>query len=977
MVSQKLRAIILLSLSQNIDINIFHQTNNEKLEKIYLINYNYLLNYKYEEINSIIKNNINIKNLIREFNNFSHAFHSEIYEAILTKLNKDELIKIDQEIQNINLSKDNWEALSDIVQLKNKKINIFKEFILVKEKFFNEIKNILSLSPSKNNVNYIYKNTDIISINDKFQNIVFTGNLDIDKHLFNVIYIFDFDKDKYLKEALNIIQANNIEYYMKEKTVFNGENCKDFVSPIFGENKELGFCYKYEEGINYSDLYIQYEKYLNQENLGKIIKLYDFYYEFKQKLVEKNDKDKSYYLINKNIMNSIKKDINYDKIIEIMNQATFLLKEKNNKKKMLYIIKYSDNDILESLINKTFEKCHKGFTSPEKITITIPNTQNESIQIFNNFEILDVSLSSEFINDDFNFGYDNTTIVKKNENLVECSFKEGKIIIYYKKINTNIYKHIYSIGILDNENTFITEYIIIYKKDNSHFKEIKNNLNNYFNSISQKFISGTLKLTNKKNEEIGKIIDFNKIGEQNINKIEINEGQPINVDNQNLIQNEINNEEDNNDNNEHQSDQLDPIIIEKYNLNAQIQIKSIKDNFIMPPLIGLDNIGATCYMNATLQCLCNIPKFVNYIKYNNYFIEYVKNDLIIGNNSLSSSFKLLVEQLWPDRLYNKLPKHAENGGFGSNNSYSNKKNESIAPNDFKEKISNMNELFKGVAANDVKDLVQFLIMTLHKELNLAKNQNNNNNNNLNNDQTNKQLMFNIFTQDFINTNKSIISDLFYGVNYNIIQCQGCFVKSFNYQTYFFFVFPLEEIRIYKNQNNLNQNFNNFNYNPNFNNFNNNFNININNNEINIYDCFSYEQRITHMTGDNAMYCNYCRNTCSSSMCTLLAFGPEIIIIILNRGKGIQYKVKINFFEELNLYNYIEYKDNGVIYNLIGVITHLGGSDMSGHFIAYCKNPIDNIWYQYNDSVINQVNNFKAEVIDYAMPYLLFYQKVGK
>ena len=412
----------------------------------------------------------------------------------------------------------------------------------------------------------------------------------------------------------------------------------------------------------------------------------------------------------------------------------------------------------------------------------------------------------------------------------------------------------------------------------------------------------------------------------------------------------------------------------------------------MPPLIGLNNIGATCYMNATLQCLCNIPKFVDYFKYNKYLIEYVKTDVLNINNSLSSSFKLLIEQLWPDRYYNILPSYASYGGsLGSNNSYLSKKNESISPDEFKEKISNMNELFKGIAANDAKDLVNFLIMTLHKELNLASN-NNLNTDVSNLDQTNKQLIFDIFTKDFVNAYKSIISDLFYGVNYNIIQCQGCFTKSYNYQTYFFFIFPLEEIRIFKNQNSLNQNFNNYNnYNINNYNINNYNNININNynmnninnfninnsNEINIYDCFDYERRITNMIGDNAMYCNYCHQTCNSSMCTFIAFGPEIIIIILNRGKGIQYKVKINFVEELNLYNYVDHKETGVIYNLIGVITHLGESDMSGHFIAYCKNPIDNKWYKYNDAVVNEVINFKNEIIDYAMPYVLFYQKTGK
>ena len=128
-----------------------------------------------------------------------------------------------------------------------------------------------------------------------------------------------------------------------------------------------------------------------------------------------------------------------------------------------------------------------------------------------------------------------------------------------------------------------------------------------------------------------------------------------------------------------------------------------------------------------------------------------------------------------------------------------------------------------------------------------------------------------------------------------------------------------------------------------------------------------------------MFCNICKKTTNTQMCTVLTFGPEIIIIILNRGQGIQYKVKINFVEQLNLYNFIEHKETGYNYQLIGVITHLGGHGMDGHFIAYCKNPINNLWYQFNDSIVKEVNyaNFKTEVIDYAMPYLLFYQKVGQ
>ena len=124
-----------------------------------------------------------------------------------------------------------------------------------------------------------------------------------------------------------------------------------------------------------------------------------------------------------------------------------------------------------------------------------------------------------------------------------------------------------------------------------------------------------------------------------------------------------------------------------------------------------------------------------------------------------------------------------------------------------------------------------------------------------------------------------------------------------------------------------------------------------------------------------MYCNRCKIQTHCGMNNYLVTGPEILILLLNRGKGIEFNVKIHFFEDLNLYNYIEYKETGTNYKLIGVITHIGESSMDGHFIAYYKDPITNLWFKYNDAFVNDVENFKAEVIDFAMPYLLFYQKV--
>ena len=372
-------------------------------------------------------------------------------------------------------------------------------------------------------------------------------------------------------------------------------------------------------------------------------------------------------------------------------------------------------------------------------------------------------------------------------------------------------------------------------------------------------------------------------------------------------------------------------------------ICKIEEFIIPPPLeddkksykiikIGLQNIGATCYMNATLQCFAHIKKFVNFFKNDNHHTSVLSN-----KETLSYSFKLLFDNLFPEK--------------------NNKNNKNYyEPTEFKEKISKMNPLFAGIAANDSKDLINFLVMTLHEELNDT-----NNiiiNSNVIQDQRNKVLMFQEFMEDFVQRYRSIVSNIFYGANCNITQCTQCNTLLYNYQVYFFIIFPLEEVRKYIFTFN---NFNNFNRNPNL---------------VDIYECFEFDRRINLMMGENAMYCNFCQASTNSQIKTDLITGPNVLILILNRGKGKEFDVKLSFYEQLNLFNYIERKETGFNYKLIGVITHLGESGMSGHFIAFCRDPDTLLWYKFNDAIVSPVNNFKSEVIDFGMPYLLFYQKMN-
>ena len=100
-------------------------------------------------------------------------------------------------------------------------------------------------------------------------------------------------------------------------------------------------------------------------------------------------------------------------------------------------------------------------------------------------------------------------------------------------------------------------------------------------------------------------------------------------------------------------------------------------------LRGLDNIDATCYMNATLQCLSNALDLTK------YFMEiFVQSE----NKVMANEYHKVIKNLW-DRNRNK---------------------KSYSQNSFKEVLNKQNPLFEGVAVNDSKDLFNFLLERFHQ-----------------------------------------------------------------------------------------------------------------------------------------------------------------------------------------------------------------------------------------------------------------------
>ena len=921
-IDEKLKSLILLAINQKKDYTINSTT---KSHKVYLINKD-LEKYKFTDINSLLnENNNKIFTSITSLNKsyFPVTTSKEINE-IAQKLSQEKLKKLNDDIKTASktTSSSKWEPkYGNIKLLKSKTIKAYTEFIISPENTFNELKRNFNINNIES-LYYIHMTTGDIFYKD---NILFYGKLDKSTNIYDIKYIFEFDSETHLSSELTEL-TRGIDSYMRNKTAFVESNIDDKISPIFTAYKTIGNAYKYSHLYDDYSKCFDYSKYIKNEKLSKFIALYNFY-ERSEKNLNKSygNISEKYYLIKSNAINQIKNNCGYDQVKQMLGTKLNLelgdLGLTTDDKKMLKIIKNIPKDILERNFssNNIIRKIPKRDMEPEDKYIINQSNPNEMAIIYDNFGIIDKKVAEEFIE-----GI-SSSFSSVDKNVFDCTLINGRIIIEYKTSLGNS-KYVSVIGSVDpNDFIIFNEYALIYKDYNgfsSHTITLKSKLNNFLQQLQ--LFNGTQPITDSQFNEFGTLIQIEQTG---------NRPTPIKPSTSPIIPNPSPFTPSPNP----PPPKPSPIN-DEYNLNSKLNISSIRQYFTYPPLIGLENIGATCYMNATLQCLCNIEKLVDYFKYNKHLIEIVKNDYY--KKKLCSSFKLLTEKLWPDNFMQKRSTY-------------------YAPHDFKDNISTKNPLFQGVAANDSKDLVNFLIMTLHDELNKAKNFGGMGASFA--DQRNQQVMLNNFIKNFQATNQSIISDLFYAVNCNIIQCSLCKTQTFNYQTYFFIIFPLEEVRKFKFSNNFNQ----------FNNFNNMFN----NSEVNIYDCFEYDKKITYMSGENAMHCNYCQRTCNSSMCTLLTTGPEILILILNRGKGIEYNVKINFVERLNLANYIQFSNTGVNYELIGVITHMGESSMSGHFIAYCKSPISKTWFRYNDATVNPVRNFKSEVIDYAMPYLLFYQKM--
>ena len=706
-------------------------------------------------------------------------------------------------------------------------------------------------------------------------------------------------------------------------------------------------------------IYIRNGNIINVGNLDNAFKFtikYIFLYNSK----EISDSEIKNLENNYNIENYIKsKGCNtYMNSVQIMKQNAFSKKEigKLNILKNVEADKVKNmNDInFSSRFSRNIENQNEKFrtfqNSPRKNEINqIPKIKNNiankkpQIKINDNDNIRNYRINPDNLQMNERDKYSNNTFdSSKKYERNNLDKKGSKVENDLKKEEPKIEKNLEK---KSNEDKFtILEKKIEekYKDLSKIFEEKFNKINNYFEE-KYKIINTNINEVIKYNKQLNE--KFDNLKNENIKQLKENQNQ-INQLNEQIIkskdklmeyeniilQNEKKEENYQKNNNELKKEieklkEENKKLKEKNNkkeiernnniikTNLVLNIPKFKSKNNIPKkeikLIGLKSIKEAPFINSVLQCLFQIESLTNYFK-NDYSI----ND---KNPEFSSTFKELVLQ-----MYNK------NDGCLDSRKLLNTANKIINL-----QIEDRDDL------DNIYNFLKFVLDRLHEELKIDINHNNNLaiKNKLN------KLEMKSFKDEI--KNESIITDLFGGINEEVIRCLSEKIKSINNSIYKFHSFLYLSFKLN--------------------------NIIPEKNEITIFECLKNMRK--EQTFSNEQFCEICDKKCLKSNQSKIFLCPKILIIMLNYGYG-NNNLKVNFEESLDLTVFTKFENENNVeqknYILSGIITKVR-NNFENNYIAYCQNDIDDNWYRYDDEDIKLIYNVRNEIINNEMPLILFYK----
>ena len=420
----------------------------------------------------------------------------------------------------------------------------------------------------------------------------------------------------------------------------------------------------------------------------------------------------------------------------------------------------------------------------------------------------------------------------------------------------------------------------------------------------------------KEKEELLKIKEKEKSGHNSY--IDSESQNQVDQEKENFYINYINNQKTN--------PELKDLEFSQKEVNNKDNDKSIEKDFTIKniktfPTLGLDNIsGKSSYINSSLQCLINTTPLVNFFLGGKNINKIPEEDVNNNDNNIKllPSFLQIMKKLW------------------TNADLSIK---SINPEKFINNLKQISSSFNKDEENDIGELILFLIEQIYTEV-----------------QENEK-----YKENNIST---IYYTFFGGQNELTTECIKCLndnkenedQKFVENKDLYYFAFRLNDVLDFLKSNNIKET-----------------------NNINIYDCLNFYES-PKIAEPNGKTCEKCGNKEEFLITSKIKKCQNNLLILLNKNFNQEEDIKFELNEILEMKRFV--KDNNenkeelnyYLYAIICLNIAFEENKNKIHHVAFCKSPVDSLWYKYDDNIVEPINNLENEVEKIGTPVALFYQK---
>lgn len=363
-------------------------------------------------------------------------------------------------------------------------------------------------------------------------------------------------------------------------------------------------------------------------------------------------------------------------------------------------------------------------------------------------------------------------------------------------------------------------------------------------------------------------------------------------------------------------------------LGSGFMREALKGTPPVPGSVGLHNLGNSCFLNSTVQCLNHIEPLKQYFLQDKYSKDLNKPNPLGSGGKVAVAYASLLKKMWCGQ-YSVL-----------------------VPRLLKQTVASFAPQFDNSYQHDSHEFCQFLMDGLHEDLNRVKNK------------PDVEDLDGIGMDDeragieswrkHLLRHDSVIVDHCQGMHRSHLTCPQCGRESIKFDVYSCISLPIPQEKIATT--------------------------------IKLEDCIEKFMEAEQLDERDAYYCSSCRrHVCALKLIALWTV-PDILILHMKRFT-FDTSMLSGGMRRSKVDNAVQFPINGLdltkqvlgpidpsappIYNLFGVSEHSGPTANSGHYTATIRNSVDGQWYRCNDSHVGLTSG-EASVTGGA--YMLFYQR---